>query len=77
MKKILFCLIALLSMSCTCNNCNNDTHKPDEPDVTPLSFASHIDVLKIEGHLYILYKDGYGGSICHAEHCPCRTNNLK
>lgn len=77
MKKILFCLIALLTMSCTCNNtCNNDTQEP-EPDVTPLSYASRIEVLKIEGHLYILYKDGYGGGLCHAEHCPCRNNNLK
>lgn len=74
MKKILFCLMAILSMSCTCNNCNNDTQ---EPDVTPLNYASRIEVLKIEGHLYILYKDGYGGGLCHAEHCPCRNNNLK
>lgn len=75
MKKILFCLIALLTMSsCTCNN---DTHKPDAPDVSPLSFASVIEVVKIEGHLYIVYVDGYGGGICHAEHCPCRNNNLK
>lgn len=74
MKKILFCLIALLTMSCTCNNCNNDTHKPN---VTPLSYASIIEVIEIEGHLYIVYDEGYGGGICHAEHCPCRNNNLK
>lgn len=75
MKKILFCLIAFLTMSCTCNNTyNNDAY---EPDVTPLSYAKHIKVLKIEGHLYILYKDCYGSGLCHAEHCPCRNNNLK
>ena len=56
MKKILFCLIALLTMSsCTCNN---DTHKPDAPDVSPLSYASIIEVIEIEGHLYIVYDEG-------------------
>lgn len=74
MKKILFCLIAFLTMSCTCNS---DTHKPDAPNVSPIGYTSVIDVVEIEGHLYILYDEIYGNGICHAEHCPCRNNNLK
>ena len=72
MKKILFCLATILSMSCTYNN---DTH--NKPNVTPLSYVLDIDVIEIEGHLYIVYIDDYGngGGICHAEHCPCRNNN--
>jgi hypothetical protein len=75
MKKILFCLIAFLTMSCTCNS---DTHNP-KLNVAPLSYGSDIDIVEIEGHLYIVYMDEFSGGsgICHAEHCPCRNNNLK
>ena len=71
MKKILFCLIALLTMSC---DCNNNTHKID---ITPSGYDSDIEVVEIEGHLYIVYIDDLdnAGGICHAEHCPCRNND--
>lgn len=26
---------------------------------------------KIEGHEYLLFKDEYGGGICHSASCPC------
>ena len=68
MKKILFCLIALLTMSCACNS---DTHNP-KLNVAPVSYGSDIDIVEIEGHLYVIYSGTYKGGIIHAEHCPCK-----
>jgi hypothetical protein len=37
------------------------------------NMCKDIDIVEIEGHLYVIYSGTYKGGIIHAEHCPCKN----
>ena len=37
-----------------------------------VSSGCGIRVVKFQGHEYLAYDSGRGGSLCHSESCPCK-----
>jgi hypothetical protein len=38
-----------------------------------VGITSGIQVITFDGHEYLAYDTGRGGSLCHAESCPCKS----
>lgn len=68
MKKILICLMVIC-----CSACSEIPTKPATVVNEP-SFVSNVGYIKyveFDGHQYVMYFNGYKGSICHSPNCPC------
>ena len=67
MKKILillFVIVVCLILSCV-------PEKKVEYEMDPQLRYNYIEYANFDGHQYVIYKKGHGGSLCHSPKCPC------
>lgn len=81
MRKMLILLVALCCCGCG-EDFSKSMHLPTAEVIGfPHTEVNHyvnavgpdINVIEIEGHLYLVFSGNHNGGIIHAEHCPCKT----
>ena len=69
MKKVALALaLGVALVSC------NFTPDVEAGEKMQIDRLSGIRVVNFEGHEYLAYHNGRGGSLCHSETCPCKSS---
>jgi hypothetical protein len=67
MKKLILSLgVAAALVSCSAPDL-------ESTDRLKIDNVSDIKVVKFEEHEYLAYDVNHGGSLCHSESCPCKS----
>lgn len=72
MRKILILLVAICYCGCSDNAIEVTT---TDGTISIKKHTNRIYSVEIEGHIYLVYANS-GGSMVHAEHCPCKKKEL-
>ena len=73
MKKTLFNYALIIASALCLSGCEVRTDIPDpKHNAIMVDKWSHLHVIDVKGHEYIVFGGGYQGGIIHSESCPCK-----